>query len=916
MQKKYIIMKKIILTLIVLKYAIIAFGQKPAIDTSILGKWPSVERPIISDDGKYVSYIVNNISLGRASLIVTNVNGSWKREISLKETFPDFFFSSNSKYLIYKNVDSLFFISLGKSGLKVISNIVSFKHNRGNWLAYKMNTLNEDLILCDLMNMKNNHFHSVNDYSFDANGNGLIIVTDSSHTLTLINLKENKDTPIWTSKNSKCVSYNFDNAGRQLVFKVEEQDTSNAIYSIWYYKYGAGNARALVHNKSLGIPRNLYVDGLPEFSQNGRWVFFSLRQMKRDRRPLENATMVDIWSYKDLIIQPEQRRLLSIEPHAFAAAIGVDGNRIIRIEQEDEMLQTYPDQITGDFVVVEDHHSNSEYGWTLSPQPSYYLLSLQNGSRRIMKKENRSLCNFSFSPKGRYLVYYDYREGHYFSMDLQSGKVTCITSNLTAKVATENIKSIVKEPIDEVAGWQEDESSLLLYDEYDIWKLDPTGERAPVNTTDWHGSKKHIKFRIIGNVALTQRGNFATYNNNEQLLLTAFNIEDKYNGFYKMTLDNKEEPQLLTMGPYTYYRTESQKSRFYSFDDGMRPIKAKKGNIWVVKRQSATEAPNFFVTKNFKTFSPVSNLHPQSEVNWIHTELITWKMLNGQTSKGVLYKPEDFDPKKKYPVIFNYYERLSHTLYEFPYPAFSSENINIPWFVSNGYLVFRPDIPFKIARESDTTFGEWAYNSVVSAAKYLSNLPYVNGAKMGIQGHSFGGGETNYIVTHTGLFAAAVDAAGQTDAISCYLSLTPFVSSIEHHNPQPGIENGHSLTGATPWERPDLYKKSSPVLYADRVTTPLLIMHNEKDNQIPWRQGVEFYMALRRLGKKVWMLQYDSGGHCVYGNNAVDYTLRLTQFFDYYLKDGPAPIWMTKGVLASEKGIENGFKIDTSGQVP
>jgi dipeptidyl aminopeptidase/acylaminoacyl peptidase len=285
-------------------------------------------------------------------------------------------------------------------------------------------------------------------------------------------------------------------------------------------------------------------------------------------------------------------------------------------------------------------------------------------------------------------------------------------------------------------------------------------------------------------------------------------------------------------------------------------------------------------------------------------------MFNGEMSKGILYKPENFDSTKKYPVIFNYYEAMSHLMYEFPEAGYSGGNINIPWFVSRGYLVFNPDIYFKPAKSSNKTVGEWAFNSVVSAAKYLSRFSFIDSTKMAIQGHSFGGLETSYLVTHTNIFAAAAEAAGSTDPISAYLTLVPLVSSIEHFTKQAAIETGHELYESTPWERKDLWLRNSAVLNADKVTTPLLIMHCMKDNQVQWRQGVELFMALRRLHKKVWMLQYDNGNHGVFGRDAIDYTKRLTQFFDHYLKDSPPPIWMTKGVPSKLKGLDNGFKYD------
>jgi dipeptidyl aminopeptidase/acylaminoacyl peptidase len=367
-----------------------------------------------------------------------------------------------------------------------------------------------------------------------------------------------------------------------------------------------------------------------------------------------------------------------------------------------------------------------------------------------------------------------------------------------------------------------------------------------------------------------------------------------------MHFEAREDPELLIMGPYTLYRTESQKPHDYSFDDGMQPLRAGEVNSWIVKRQTANDAPNYFFTKDFKSYLELSNLQPQTGYNWLTTQLVNWKQLDGTPSQGILYKPENFDPYKKYPVIFNYYEKLSHSLYEFPIPEFTESNINIPWFVSQGYLVFTPDIHYTIGKT-----GQSVYNTVVSAAQYLSKLPYVDGKKMAIQGHSFGGFETNYLVTHSHLFAAAAEVAGTSDFISSYGTGKQYIA-----------EFGQGRMGATPWQRPDIYIDNTPIFKADEVTTPLLIMHNKADFVVLWAQGIEFFLALHRLEKKVWMLQYDNGNHAVSGKEAEDYTIRVNQFFDYYLKGTPPPKWMTVGVPARLKGIETGLELDTSGRQP
>jgi dipeptidyl aminopeptidase/acylaminoacyl peptidase len=349
------------------------------------------------------------------------------------------------------------------------------------------------------------------------------------------------------------------------------------------------------------------------------------------------------------------------------------------------------------------------------------------------------------------------------------------------------------------------------------------------------------------------------------------------------------------MGPYIYYYP-LQSSDIHSF----LPIKAQNANMFIVQRMSATEYPNIFITNDFRNMVQLSTLQPQKNFRWMTTELIRWKMFNGMQGEGILYKPENFDHNKKYPIVFYFYEKDADGLYNFINPIRSNGTMNIAYFVSNGYLVFDPNIYYNIGYP-----GESAYNSVVSAAKYLSKLPWVDSGKMGLQGISWGGYEVNYLITRTNIFAAAASSAGLSNFISAYGSL-----SDNGHSLQTQFETGQGRIGANLWQKPELYIKNSPIFKADKVQTPLLIMHNKEDGAAPWSQAIEWFTALRRLNKKVWMLQYDGEGHGIsQPKNQLDYSIRLGQFFDHYLKSGSEPRWLTEGVPASLKGIDLGLEL-------
>jgi dipeptidyl aminopeptidase/acylaminoacyl peptidase len=273
-----------------------------------------------------------------------------------------------------------------------------------------------------------------------------------------------------------------------------------------------------------------------------------------------------------------------------------------------------------------------------------------------------------------------------------------------------------------------------------------------------------------------------------------------------------------------------------------------------------------------------------------------------------LYKPENFDSKKKYPVIIHIYERLSQNLNKFQRPGATNGALDIAWFVSQGYLVFTPDIHYKVGYP-----GLSAYNSVIGAVKYLSKFKWVNIKSIGIQGHSFGGYETNFIISHSKLFAAGISSSGVSNFISSYGSLETNVGTSHQFI----YEMGQNRLSSTMWENPSVYIENSPIFRVDKISAPMLTVANKKDGRVNFDQGVEFFTAMRRLGKRAWMLQYDDEDHGIDHKKCYkDYLVRSTQFFDHYLKGTNAPRWMLYGVPAKVKVIETGLELDLSDKTP
>jgi dipeptidyl aminopeptidase/acylaminoacyl peptidase len=339
----------------------------------------------------------------------------------------------------------------------------------------------------------------------------------------------------------------------------------------------------------------------------------------------------------------------------------------------------------------------------------------------------------------------------------------------------------------------------------------------------------------------------------------------------------------------------------------MMPTKAKNANTWIVQRQSTTDAPNYYVTTDFKNYRRLTNLQPQASYNWLTQELHSFKHLDGKEGQGILYKPEGFDPTKKYPVMIAFYGQFSNNMYQFRDPSYYDQSMasgkSPAWFLSNGFLVFTPDIAV-----AHLQYGPKAFSCIEGVVKYLQSLPYVDGNKFAFASHSFSSQLGAYLFTHSTSFSAAVMTEGYSygNVISQALSLQDGESSL------PTAEEGRG--GGNFWENKGLWLDQTTVLNADKARAALLLLCNKESSPSYKDQTEQLFIAMRRLNKAAWWLKYDNGDHTLHDLKELkDYTIRYTQFLDHYLKNAPAPRWMTEGIPNKLKAIENRYELDAQG---
>ncbi len=585
-----------------------------------------------------------------------------------------------------------------------------------------------------------------------------------------------------------------------------------------------------------------------------------------------DAVNLDLWSWKDEAIQPMQKvRAAADRSKTFNAVCTLDTKEFKQL-QDDALVVNTP--AFGDWGFGYNDKSVRAQTWAFPVVGDYSLVNIRTGDSKPIARAEFGLTP---SPHNKYLAGFDGKD--WFTVSIPDGKKTISTGKLAEKFANEDDDHPATVPPYGIAGWSADDQSLFVYDRYDIWKLAADGSEA-TNLTKV-GRPLGVRFKLIRVEKPDDKPGEKTFglDASKPWLLGAENLQTRDTGFYRLTLGQK--PKLLVMGARKYGT----------------PTKAKASEAMIFTVGTFNHYPDYYAADaDFNDMKRVTDINPRvKEFNWGQSEIISYKSLDGVALNGILVKPENFDPNKKYPMIVYIYERLTDTYHAFKLPS-AGTSINPTYYASNGYLVLMPDIAYKIGHP-----GQSALKCVLSAIQAVADKGFVDEKAIGIQGHSWGGYQIAYLVTQTDRFKAAAAGAPVSNMVSAYGGIrwgTGLPRQFQY-------EKSQSRIGETPWQAPMKFIENSPIFMADRVTTPLLMLHNDADDAVPWYQGIEYFLALRRLGKEVYMLNYNGQPHGLTKKSCQrDYTLRMQQYFDHHLKGAPMPEWMARGVPYLERDAE------------
>ncbi|MGW8123178.1 S9 family peptidase [Roseivirga echinicomitans] len=889
----------IIIGLLFFSQAVIGQEKKP-LTLDDYDQWNSIRNTSISPNGVWMSYSYAP-NEGDSKLYIRKIEGDTLRT-AINGRQVDF--SMDNKWAAYlvapsekeaeklkkqgkPTPSSLELLNLATNSVSSIDNASSYSFSKNsNYIAIqkppsdrKAEHKGSDLILKNLNTDKSLNIGNVSSYAFNEKGNLFAYLVDADGTngngLYIIDLSNSRTWPLHTG----AFSYNqmtWNEAGDQLavLFGTKKEgniELDNTLY--WASKLSAGmsslgNQSTYVAETDSNFPTDKVISEYSRLTWNEKntQLYFGVKeQVKEHKKEDELKANVDVWHWKDERVQSVQMVQANRERRAtFSSVLNLADKKFIQLENEDMPNVSYSEK--SHWAVGQN---NTKYRNDVTIPGNYadiYSINTRTGEHKLIAE--RLYWKLGLSPNGEWTVFS--RNGEVFGYNFSSGSTTNLTAKAGVSFENKDYDSPVEKPSYGVAGWSNDGKWIVINNKYDLWAIALNSNEAK-NLTQGLGDEEEIQFR------LTQLDpEVKDYDLKKPLLLSAYGEWTKKSGYY--TVDMGKKPKVLR------------------YEDSMigRPTKAKDANTLIYTEQTFVDFPDYWVADlSFKNPKKITDANPQqANYKWGKRVLVDYTDQRGNKLQATLALPADYQPGKKYPMVMYFYEKMSQRHHQYSMPTYD-DRPHMSTYASNGYLVLMPDIVFDEGKP-----GSSALDDVTSAAKEVIKLGYADPERIGLQGHSWGGYESSFIVTQTDMFAAVVTGAPLTNLISMYNIAYKQSGSLNG----PIIEWSQGRMGVSPWENMQLYQDQSPLFHAENIKTPFLLLHGTADGAVDWNQGLEFYSAARRLGKEVIMLSYpDEPHHLANRDNQKDFQIRMKQYFDHYLKDAPAPLWMTEGIPHLDK---------------
>jgi hypothetical protein len=751
-----------------------------------------------------------------------------------------------------------------------------------------------DLLLYELATGAEMNIGNVGDFSFDKKGEWMALIIDATdkagNGVLLRNMSTGVIMPLDTAAAVyKGLSWTEKGDGLATLRGMDDKAYEDKLYSLVAFKNFSATAppTKLVYDPKTdnSFPKDMTISP----TRNASWrndlgaVTFGIHEVKpKKNAPKEGAedapqrptvgppTAADtedkpdlvLWHWKDARLQTQQQVQENADKNfSFLSIWRTDSNKFIRLADESVRQMTFA---ADSKIAIGADLREYELMTNLDGRnfEDLYTVDPATGERKLALRKARYYRGTS--PNGDRLLYYN--DGAYYTYETATGKTVEITKGVaTSFIDADNDVNEVKPPTPSM-GWSKDGQRVLINDGWDIWSIPAAGGPA-INLTV-NGKKDKIRYRTRFRLDPEEKG----IDLSQPMYVSAYGEWTKKGG---LGMIEPGKPGVKMM--------QWADARFQQL------FKAKNADTYVFTRETVKEAPDFYVSgPALDNPQRLTDANPQQkDFLWTSgSRVIDYTSTRGDKLQAALFLPANYDPAKKYPMVVEFYEKMSQNANVYPQPGFNGFSVSA--YTSNGYAVLEPDIVYKVNDPGMSTVA-----CMVPAVKAAIATGVVDPARVGIHGHSWGGYQTAFLVTQTDIFKTAIAGAPLTDMISMY--------SLIYRNTGGGngaiFESSQGRFFGGYWDNLEAYQRNSPVYHAKNVHTPLLMMANDKDGAVDQTQGIEYFNTLRRLNKPVILLEYKGENHNLRKpENMKDYTIRMKEWFDHYLMDKPAPKWMTDGI--------------------
>ncbi|MDM1496663.1 prolyl oligopeptidase family serine peptidase [Myroides odoratimimus] len=530
-------------------------------------------------------------------------------------------------------------------------------------------------------------------------------------------------------------------------------------------------------------------------------------------------------------------------------------------------------------LLVYDSNQYLDYTSQYSARPrDISLYDIKENKLSLITKAQRNTFNTtSLSPLANYFVYIKMGVIYFYNT-----KYKTVESTFNLKEDELKLRSY----IGRFRYWSKDEKFFYFVSDSNLMQYNTEGKtfKTIINSGNSNSHYKLHNSLAPKKYNIDSQTHSNTILDNSKLLIEKYNIKDDTSSLW--VIENNKQTEVVS-------NTKDHISEVQYSEDF-------KTITYCVENYNKPKT--VYIYQNGQTKLLLENTMPKELYTWKQQKLVLYKDEYKNDLKGILFYPKDFDKNQSYPMITSIYE-IQHDLFNrFTYPSYlNSDGFNKEIYLENNYFVFLPDIldTQKGTGLSALDCVEQSINTVLKQEKAIDKN------RLGLFGFSHGGYETNFIVTQTNLFKAAVSGAGNSDIIRSYFSynenfMSPFFFQFE---------NGQYKMPKPFNEDKELYLLNSPILFANQIKTPLLSFTGKQDQNINWEQQQGFFMAMLRYNIPHVALFYKNEGHGLnLKENQIDITNRIKNWFDYYLKDinSPETYWVKYNTkIEKERLISN-----------